>query len=129
MELMATPRASAISPISGAAVPEEGEIVSIRVCALLRCNSRDVSGPWNAARGDLTRPRCSPSGGASPREGKSGRFDRESREASFAGGRRSGKLRAKLITDRLVETTGVLAVVVYQVDRRPTLCITPLEIP
>lgn len=32
MELMATPRASAISPISGAAVPEEGEI-STRVRA------------------------------------------------------------------------------------------------
>lgn len=34
MELMATPRASAISPISGAAVPEEGVILSTRVRTL-----------------------------------------------------------------------------------------------
>lgn len=80
---MATPRASAISPISGAAVPEEGEIPSMRSCArardadaLLRCNLRDASGLWNAAQGPDAAKIPS---GAFPRAWRGSRgFDRES---------------------------------------------------
>jgi len=56
MELMATPYASAIPSISGAAVPEE--ILSAcayaresEADALLAMQCRDAFGLWNAARG------------------------------------------------------------------------------
>lgn len=59
MELMATPRASAISPISGAAVPEEREILSTRERAV-PTHSRDAtcgdaSGLSGMQRRDSTR--------------------------------------------------------------------------
>lgn len=107
MELMATPRASAISPISGAAVPEEGEIPSTRVRARCRRTlAMQLAGCIRALEcGDLTWRRYFAERSFPERaEGKSASI--ESREASLAGGRRSGKLRAKLISD-LVETTGV----------------------
>lgn len=106
MELMTTPRASAIPSISGAAVPEE--ILSTRVRArawrtrgadaLVRCNAGCI---WDSGmrHGDAMRQIYLPGPRTILRTGRGSRAPIESRLGdSLIGRRRSGKLKAKLIT-------------------------------